>query len=98
VLPEYVLQVIVQVPDVALGIAFARSYGTVQDFDVPSPLPIVPLTDPIEYVRVCVNALDALGIFMVIEFPILTLEAERVGVVALGVVRRSMLNDPEGFT
>ena len=86
VLPLYVLQVMVQVPDVPFGISFANDNGTVQAFDVPRSLPIVPVASPNLYVKVWSKLLDALGILIVTEAPISTLDAESVGVVALGIV------------
>ena len=86
VLPLYVLQVMVQVPDVPLGTWLANDKGTVQDVDVPRSLPIVPVALPNLYVKVWSNELDALGILIVIALPLFTLVAETVGVVALGIV------------
>ena len=86
VLPLYVLQVMVQVPDVPLGTWLANDKGTVQDVDVPRSLPIVPVALPNLYVKVWSNELDALGILIVIALPMFTLVDETVGVVALGIV------------
>ena len=86
VLPLYVLQVMVQVPDVPLGTWLANDKGTVQDVDVARSLPIVPVAFPNLYVKVWSNELDALGILIVIALPMFTLVAETVGVVALGIV------------
>ena len=41
----------------------------------------------------CVNAVDALGVFIVIDPPIATLDADNDGVVALGIVERVLLLD-----
>ena len=86
VLPLYVLQVIVHVPDVPFGIWLAKLKGTVHALDVPKSLPIVPVAEPNLYVKVWSNELDALGILIVIESPMFTLDADTVGVVALGIV------------
>jgi len=86
VLPLYVLQVMVQVPDVPLGICEAKDKGTVQVFDVLRSLPMVPVALPNLYVKVWSKLLDALGIEIVISAPIFTEDADNVGVVALGIV------------
>ena len=86
VLPVYVLQVMVQVPDVPLGIWLANDKGTSHTFDVPRSLPIVPVAFPNLYVKVWSKLLEALGIEIVISEPMFTLVAETVGVVALGIV------------
>lgn len=52
VLPLYVLQVIVQVPDVPFGICEAKESGTVHAFEVPRSLPMVPVALPNLYVKV----------------------------------------------
>jgi hypothetical protein len=49
-------------------------------------LPIVPVAEPNLYVKVWSNELDALGILIVMDAPMFTLDAETVGVVALGIV------------
>ena len=41
----------------------------------------------------CVNAVDALGVFIVIDPPIATLDADAEGVVALGMVVSVLLLD-----
>ncbi len=86
VLPLYVLQVMVQVPDVPFGTWLANDKGTSHAFDVPSSLPIVPVALPNLYVKVWSNELDALGILIVMDAPMFTLDADSVGVVALGIV------------
>ena len=86
VLPLYVLQVMVQVPDVPFGICEANDKGTVHALDVPSSLPMVPVALPNLYVKVCSKLPEALGIFIVMLAPIFTELAETVGVVALGIV------------
>ena len=87
---------IVQVPEVPEGIWLASVSGTVHAFDVPRPLPIVPVALPNLYVSVCVKASAALGMFMVIDDPIFTLEADNVGFVVLGIVSNVPL--PEAVT
>ena len=77
---------IVQVPDVPLGIWLANDNGTSHTFDVPRSLPIVPVAFPNLYVKVWSKLLDALGIEIVMSEPMFTLVAETVGVVALGIV------------
>ena len=81
----------VQVPEVPEGIWLASDSGTVHALDVPSPLPIVPVAEPNLYVKVCVKALAARGILMVMLAPMFTLEADTVGVVALGMVLKTPL-------
>ena len=75
-----------QVPDVPFGICEAKLKGTVQAFDVPRSLPIVPVALPSLYVKVWSKLLEALGILIVMDAPIFTEEADNVGVVALGMV------------
>ena len=75
---------IVQVPDVPFGICEAKLKGTVHAFDVVNSLPMVPVAFPNLYVKVWSNELDALGILIVMDAPMFTLDADSVGVVALG--------------
>jgi hypothetical protein len=86
VLPLYVLQVIVQLPEVPFGIWLASESGTVQAFDVPRSLPIVPVALPNLYVNVWSKLPEALAILIVTLSPIFTELADTVGVVALGIV------------
>ena len=86
VLPLYVLQVMVQVPDVPFGTRLARLKGTVHAFDVPRSLPMVPVALPNLYVKVWSKLLEALAMLIVTDAPMFTLEADTVGVVALGIV------------
>jgi hypothetical protein len=86
VLPLYVLQVIVQLPEVPFGIWLASESGTVQAFDVPRSLPIVPVALPNLYVKVWSKLPEALAILIVTLSPIFTELADTVGVVALGIV------------
>jgi hypothetical protein len=66
VLPEYVSQVIVQVPDVALGICEHKLMGGVHDTEAEDVfVAMVPVALPNLYVRVWVNALLALLIVIV---------------------------------
>ena len=76
----------VQVPDVPFGICEAKDKGTVHALLVPRSLPMVPVAEPNLYVKVWSKLLDALAMLIVTEAPILTLDAESVGVVALGIV------------
>lgn len=84
--PLYVWQVIVPDPEAASGIAFIIVNGRVHDLLVPSPEPMLIVWLPNLAVRVCVKALDALGIEIVTGFPISIVDALSVGVVALGIV------------
>ena len=76
----------VHVPDVPFGIWLAKDKGTSHAFDVARSLPIVPVALPNLYVKVWSKLLDALGILIVMDAPMFTLDADNVGVVALGIV------------
>ena len=95
VVPLFVVQVIVTVPDVAFGIWFAMLVGTVHEYDVVLVFSVAILPDavPMEYVRTCENDVDALPETEIVTAePMLTDVAESVGVVARGIV--AQVNDP----
>lgn len=66
------------------GIALAKDAGIVQVVLAPTPVAIVPLYEPIEYVSVCVKLELALLVLIVIVLPIVVPLTE--GVEALGIV------------
>ena len=81
-----------QVPEVAEVLFGANAaVGGVQEYDVPTPVAIVPVAPWKLYVKVCVNELDALGVEMVNALPIVPLDAD--GVVALGMVGTDIVTD-----
>jgi hypothetical protein len=86
VAPEYVSQVITHTPDVADGIWFSSDNGTDHEWDVATPVAIVPVAPRKEYFSVCVNDPDARGVLIVTDEPASTDPADTVGVVALGIV------------
>ena len=84
---------IVPVPDVEFGICVAKLVGTVQALEVPTPVAIVPDAPPNEYFNVCVKLLDALGVLIVIDPPIVMDVGLTDGCVARAIVVRFMFPD-----
>ena len=82
------------VPLVAAGFAVANAEGSVHVVEVPTPVAIFVHVELFrEYCRVCVNALEALGVLMVTELPTFHVPLV-VGVVARGIVSNVAVADP----
>ena len=82
------------VPLVAAVFAVANAAGSVHVVEVPTPVAIFVHVELFrEYCRVWVNALEALGVDMVTEFPTFHVPLV-VGVVARGMVSSVAVADP----